>query len=322
MSIALEVGLLSGKTVTVTADLEEDIGTLKFRAQTALGVGNGRLVDSSRNVLDAGARIKDARVQKGDALTLHISQVQVQASELALAAILGDGSVVTWGAAFCGGVSSSVQEQLKNVEKIQASGYAFAAIRGDGSVVTWGMAVRGGDSGAVQDHLKQVRQIHASEGAFAAVRCDGPKSRRIHCQEWQQRLSQWFASAAHSSAVPVQHHCHHHGEHDPRSRRIHRKELQQKRHQLGYSAHSAADAAQSDCHHHKDHDPRSRLNHRQEWPQKHLDLLGSAAHSSADPAQRYCHRPRQQHPRSRPNHRQEWLQKAWLVAWICCTFRS
>ena len=173
MSIALEVGLLSGKTVTVTADLEEDIGTLKFRAQTALGVGNGRLVDSSRNVLDAGARIKDARVQKGDALTLHISQVQVQASKLAFAAILGDGSVVTWGAAFCGGVSSSVQEQLKNVEKIQASGYAFAAIRGDGSVVTWGMAVRGGDSSAVQDHLKQVRQIHASEGAFADVRCDG-----------------------------------------------------------------------------------------------------------------------------------------------------
>ena len=152
MSITVEVGLLSAKTVTVTAALEEDVGTLQFRAQTALGVGNGRLVGSSGNVLDASARIKDASVQTGDALTLHVNPVQVQASKHAFAAILGDGSVVTWGAAFCGGDSSAVQEQLRNVEKIQASGNAFAAIRSDGSVVTWGMAVRGGDSSAVQDH--------------------------------------------------------------------------------------------------------------------------------------------------------------------------
>ena len=38
---------------------------------------------------------------------------QIQASERAFAAILEDGSVVTWGAAFTGGDSNAVQSQLK-----------------------------------------------------------------------------------------------------------------------------------------------------------------------------------------------------------------
>ena len=37
-----------------------------------------------------------------------------------------------------GGDSSSVQDQLKNVQSIQAATNAFAAIVGDGSVVMWG----------------------------------------------------------------------------------------------------------------------------------------------------------------------------------------
>ena len=56
----------------------------------------------------------------------------------AFAAILDDGSVVTWGHALRGGDSSAVQDQLKNVHNIQASAFAFAAVLGDGSVVTWG----------------------------------------------------------------------------------------------------------------------------------------------------------------------------------------
>ena len=55
---------------------------------------------------------------------------QIQASFGAFAAILGDGSVVTWGHVCLGGDSSAVQEQLKNVKQIQASFNAFAAILG------------------------------------------------------------------------------------------------------------------------------------------------------------------------------------------------
>ena len=80
----------------------------------------------------------------------------------AFAAILGDGSVVTWGDADFGGDSSAVQDQLRDVQQIQASAAAFAAILGDGSVVTWGDADFGGDSSAVQEQLRDVQQIQAS----------------------------------------------------------------------------------------------------------------------------------------------------------------
>ena len=55
MSIEVTVGLLSGKTATVTADLDEEVATLKRRAENALGVGRGRLVGSSGSALDAFA---------------------------------------------------------------------------------------------------------------------------------------------------------------------------------------------------------------------------------------------------------------------------
>ncbi|CAE7887291.1 unnamed protein product, partial [Symbiodinium sp. KB8] len=91
----------------------------------------------------------------------------------ALAAVLGDGSVVTWGSADWGGDSSAVQDQLRDVQQIQASCGAFAAILGNGSVVTWGDADDGGDSSAVQEQLRDVQQIQASNYAFAAILGDG-----------------------------------------------------------------------------------------------------------------------------------------------------
>ena len=96
------------------------------------------------------------------------------ASDKAFAAILGDGSVVTWGNARYGGGNDAVQEQQKNVQQIQATKPAFAAILGDGWVVTWGLENGGGDSSAVQDQLKNVLQIQAAaHGAFAAILGDG-----------------------------------------------------------------------------------------------------------------------------------------------------
>ncbi|OLQ01989.1 Proteasome assembly chaperone 2 [Symbiodinium microadriaticum] len=167
------VGLLSGKTATVEVGLEEQVETLTHRACTALGVGRGRLVDSSGSVLDTRALIRNTRVQESELLTLHVNQVQICATTAAFAAILGDGSVATWGQAAFGGNSSAVQTQLKNVRKIQATDAAFAAILDDGSVVTWGDVDAGGDSNAVQDQLKNVLQIQASASAFAAIRVDG-----------------------------------------------------------------------------------------------------------------------------------------------------
>ncbi|OLQ01854.1 Potassium channel KAT2 [Symbiodinium microadriaticum] len=173
MSLTVQVGLLSGRTATVQANLEEAVGTLKRRAETALEVGKGQLVHSSGGVLDVLAPIKHARLQDGDSLVLNISRVQLQATLGAFAAVLGDRSCVTWGDAGYGGDSSSVQDQLKNVQQIQASDCAFAAILADGSVVTWGAAGDGADSSAVQSQLKNVQQIQATESAFAAILDDG-----------------------------------------------------------------------------------------------------------------------------------------------------
>jgi hypothetical protein len=71
----------------------------------------------------------------------------------AFAAILADGSVVTWGNPYYGSDSSEAQDQLKGVRQIQSTGAAFAAIVADGSVVTWGFSHYGGDSSAVADHF-------------------------------------------------------------------------------------------------------------------------------------------------------------------------
>lgn len=70
------------------------------------------------------------------------------------AALLADGTVITWGDAARGGDSSKVQKQLRNVKEIQGTDYAFAAILADGSVVTWGDPGSGGDCSAVQDELQ------------------------------------------------------------------------------------------------------------------------------------------------------------------------
>ena len=157
MSISVEVRLLSGRTATVQAGLDEDIATLKLRAQTVLGVGKGRLADSAGSLLDTCGPIKDSSMRDGDSLTLQIIPVQVCGNSCAFAAILGDGCVVTWGCADSGGDSSAVQHQLLNVQEIYANEEAFAAILDDGSVVSWGVADRGGDSSAVQDQLKTVQ---------------------------------------------------------------------------------------------------------------------------------------------------------------------
>ena len=94
-------------------------------------------------------------------------------STFSLAAILVDGSVLTWGDADFGGDSSAARDQLNHVQHIQSTPCAFAAILGDGSVVTWGDPRFGGDCCAVQEQLKDVQQIGATNGAFAATCGDG-----------------------------------------------------------------------------------------------------------------------------------------------------
>jgi hypothetical protein len=79
---------------------------------------------------------------------------QIEATYAAFAAMLADGSVVSWGDPRKGGDSSAVQDQLTTVKQIHGTYGAFAAILACGSIVTWGEPRCGGNSSAVQDLLE------------------------------------------------------------------------------------------------------------------------------------------------------------------------
>ena len=95
----------------------------------------------------------------------------------AFAALMPDGTVRTCGNPFCGGDSSSVFDQLKNVVEICSTVSAFAARRHDGTIVTWGNPIYGGSmknvSGGVSKEPSQVVKIYNTATAFAALRKDG-----------------------------------------------------------------------------------------------------------------------------------------------------
>ena len=117
MSVVVDVGFMSGKTVSVKAKLDVSVGTLKRRAQTALGVGKGRLLDSG-GPLDDELTVKEAKLETGHSLTLQIGTVQIQTSGLAFAAIFGDESVFSWGSKWAGGDRGALQDQLTGVQQI------------------------------------------------------------------------------------------------------------------------------------------------------------------------------------------------------------
>lgn len=108
----------------------------------------------------------------------------------AFAAILGDGSVITWRHRGHG-IPSEAQDQLRNVQQIQCTDYAFSAIRADGSALTWGnlSSCRFGgfqvqalrprqrveDKRKRADHHRRARtvcQIQATRAAFIAILAD------------------------------------------------------------------------------------------------------------------------------------------------------
>ena len=110
---------------------------------------------------------------------------QIQATVTAFAAILEDGSVVTWGDARTMVVTVRQFEISSRVcSRFRPHDRAFAAILEDGSVVTWGEPHYGGDSSAVRDQLKGVQQIHATYRAFAAILEDGSVVILGSCRLW------------------------------------------------------------------------------------------------------------------------------------------
>ena len=72
--------------------------------------------------------------------------VDLSATSCALALILSDGTVMTWGDPEGGGDSSAVNADLIKVHSVVGTVEAFAAVRSDGKVITWGSIPEGDTS--------------------------------------------------------------------------------------------------------------------------------------------------------------------------------
>ena len=134
-----------------------------------------KLINTEGHALaDPTEGLHSAGLRDGGHITAIAIQRQVAASRAAFAFwCCGGDKVITWGDPECGGDSSEVQDQLRDVRQIQAGSAAFAAILADGSVITWGDPEGGGDSSEVQAQLRDVQQIQAAGQAFAAILADG-----------------------------------------------------------------------------------------------------------------------------------------------------
>ena len=77
MPLTIEVSLLSGRSASLEARLDESVRALRIRAQKALGVGRCKLLDCSGRVLDSAATLEHCRLRNGDSVTLQTGNLQI-----------------------------------------------------------------------------------------------------------------------------------------------------------------------------------------------------------------------------------------------------
>ena len=134
--IQINVALPSGHSENFSVPQSCRAGDLKILAQKSLGKGFldwGRRVGIRR---DFGrwfgghlGQPKGWRQVRGPRSAEECTAGQGYCTRHgAFAAILADGSVVTWGDPSCGGNSSAVQDQLRSVQKVEATWNSFAGI--------------------------------------------------------------------------------------------------------------------------------------------------------------------------------------------------
>ena len=119
---------------------------------------------------DSEVTFPAARVPRAAAVTTSL--FCVTASSRAFAALLKNGTVVTWGDAKSGADSSQVSDRLRNVQQLHATHGAFVSLLADGSVVTWGDPALGGQLPQEYETM-QVQELTASMDSFAAVLATG-----------------------------------------------------------------------------------------------------------------------------------------------------
>ena len=172
-SLKLEVSLPSGRYESVVVSQFARLSDLKIAAQQSLGQRFLRLAAPDGRLLDQTGSLELSGLQNGDSLTAVAQQPKVAATWRAFALWCVGSRAVTWGNLKCGGDSSGVQHQLRNVQDICCTAASFAAILAEGTVVTWGDPDYGGDSSRVQHQLRNVKQVCGTRKALAAILAEG-----------------------------------------------------------------------------------------------------------------------------------------------------
>eukprot|EP00435_Cladocopium_sp_Y103_P025584 s3822_g6.t1 len=166
-----EVGLEDGDMLTATAR-HARIYSNWSSGVFALVRSDGRLVTWGPPAYGGGLGSSAA---SRDEAPWNVAAVTVGCR--ALAALLADGRVQTFGDAEWGGDCSAVQGQLLEVTAVRNAGGAFAALKADGTVVAWGQPGHGGrcDVGPLHD----VVELVSNHMAFVAIMVTaGAKSSR------------------------------------------------------------------------------------------------------------------------------------------------
>jgi hypothetical protein len=95
------------------------------------------------------------------------SIVEVFSNDLAFAAQVSDGSIITWGNTAAGGDSSATLTGYVTCKDIFSTERAFAVLGTDDTVVAWGDSSYGGDASGVT--LTNIEYVYANTRAFTAV---------------------------------------------------------------------------------------------------------------------------------------------------------
>ncbi|CAE7781226.1 unnamed protein product [Symbiodinium microadriaticum] len=169
MAITVNVLLLSGRAVHITAAPDSSVFLVQSQAQKAFQLQIERLLAGDR-ILTPGRTLKEEQVADGTVLTAVIRPDRLFSCRWSSAFTLvrSDGSVVTWGDPDRGGDSSRVQAQLQDIDTVLGAEYTQAALLLDGTVVMWGSSGWHGE----HESLQQVRKLEVFPHGLAAIKFD------------------------------------------------------------------------------------------------------------------------------------------------------
>ena len=156
--LRVAVRALSGSLLCMLEVAPGDAALVLYRSAEAAAGKPLQLLTSRGVCLKAAPAIAAAGLRDEAIVAAKVAFPRLFTTS-AVAALKGDGSVLTWGSSDAGGGSRTVRAQLsEGVAHIVTNDWAMVAIKETGAVVTWGDADAGGDSRSAREQLSFLRR--------------------------------------------------------------------------------------------------------------------------------------------------------------------